>query len=70
MFTGKEVTDLAVNSVYFGLNYATHISSPLHNDKEMGDEGLDYLCSKSEVQLDFKWNAAGQCDLFFFLLFD
>lgn len=33
------------------------ISSLLHN-AEMDDEGLDYLCSRGEVQQDFKLNAA------------
>lgn len=53
-----------------------HVSSLLHN-AEMDDEGLDYLCSRSEVQQDFELNAdlsraAGHWDLFFFffLLFD
>lgn len=46
MFTRRGVTDLAVISVYFGLNYATRNSSLLHN-AGMDDEGLGYLCSRS-----------------------
>lgn len=34
-----------------------HMSSLLHN-AEVDDEGLDYLCSRSEVQQDFELNAA------------